>query len=234
VLRDCSFRLRGGENLAILGPSGSGKSTLLYILGGLDRPSSGRLMVSGEDPAQLDDRELARFRNRQIGFVFQDHHLLPQCDVLENVLVPTIAAGGCSAETYDRARRLIEAVGLSGRLEHRPGELSGGERQRVALARALVQGPALLLADEPTGNLDRRTAAQVADLLLELQAREATMLVIVTHSQELAARLGRRLELIDGQLVDVTDGGSAPSDAVAAATPESAASSAASLPGRED
>jgi lipoprotein-releasing system ATP-binding protein len=200
VLRGVSLELAAGENVAIVGPSGSGKSTLLNIIGTLDAPTSGRIMLDGEDPAGLDEPALARFRNRNVGFVFQDHHLLPQCSVLENVLVPTIAAGPTRRETYRRAQTLLERVGLTDRLEHRPAELSGGERQRVALARALVNRPLLVLADEPTGNLDRTTAERVAELLLDLQQQEGTMLILVTHSVRLAERMSRTLELDEGRL----------------------------------
>jgi lipoprotein-releasing system ATP-binding protein len=200
VLRGVSLELGRGQNLAILGPSGSGKSTLLGIIGTLEAPSSGRVLLGGQDPAELREPLLAEFRNRQIGFVFQDHHLLPQCSVVENVLVPTVAGGATTAEAVQRAETLLDRVGLADRLEHRPGELSGGERQRVALARALVNQPTLLLADEPTGNLDRSTAARVGQLLLELQEQEQMMLIVATHSQRLAAMMGRQLELDDGRL----------------------------------
>jgi lipoprotein-releasing system ATP-binding protein len=203
VLRDVSLTLATGDNVAILGPSGCGKSTLLQILGTLDRPSSGSVRLAGCDPFALDEPRLAEFRSRQIGFVFQDHHLLPQCNVLENVLLPAMAAGEVGPAAIDRARVLLERVGLAQRLEHLPGELSGGERQRAAIARALVNAPTLLLADEPTGNLDRASAAIVAHLLLELQAQEQTMLIVVTHSVELAALLKRRLELNDGRLMEM-------------------------------
>lgn len=201
VLRGCSFELAGGQNLAILGPSGSGKSTLLQIIGTLDQPTSGRVLLGGDDPFQLSEPRLARFRNERIGFVFQDHHLLPQCSVLENVLIPTLAGGGATEAAFERARMLLERVGLSARLEHRPAELSGGERQRVAIARALIRQPMLLLADEPTGNLDRSTAATIGNLLLELQQLEQTMLVVVTHSLELAGRFQRKAELDGGRLM---------------------------------
>jgi lipoprotein-releasing system ATP-binding protein len=201
VLRGISLELNRGENIAVLGPSGSGKSTLLYILGTLDQPTSGQLALNGQNPFTLDEPGLADFRNRQIGFVFQDHYLLPQCSVLENVLLPTIAQGGPDHSTIERARMLIDRVGLADRIEHRPAELSGGERQRVAVARALVRKPALLLADEPTGNLDRSTAAAVGKLLLELQREEKTILITVTHSLELAALFDQRLELDAGKLV---------------------------------
>jgi lipoprotein-releasing system ATP-binding protein len=200
VLRGASFELEAGRNVAIVGPSGSGKSTMLNIIGALEPPTSGRVTVDGEDPWCLDNRQLAAFRNRKIGFVFQDHYLLPQCSVLENVLVPTVAAGRVGSDTVDRARELLDRVGLADRMDHRPAELSGGERQRAALARALVGGPVLLLADEPTGNLDRSTADRIADLLLDLQQQERMMLVVVTHSQRLAEKMSRQLELDDGTL----------------------------------
>jgi lipoprotein-releasing system ATP-binding protein len=200
VLRGVSFRLASGENLAVTGPSGCGKSTLLHIIGTLDTPTTGRVTLAGDDPFQLDEPKLAAFRNHKIGFVFQDHHLLPQCSVLENVLLPTLAEGKTPAAAVERARMLLDRVGLSKRLEHLPAELSGGERQRTAIARALVNRPLLLLADEPTGNLDRATAGSVARLLVELQAAENAMLIVVTHSLELADMLSRRVELNAGQL----------------------------------
>ena len=200
VLRDASLELKRGENVAVLGPSGSGKSTLLSIIGALEMPTSGHVELDGQDPVTLAEPKLAAFRNRQIGFVFQDHHLLPQCSVLENVLVPTVAAGPTPPEAVQRARMLLDRVGLSDRLDHRPAELSGGERQRAALARALIHAPLLLLADEPTGNLDRTTALRVGELLLELQRQQQTMLIVVTHSPRLAGMMGRQLELDDGVL----------------------------------
>jgi lipoprotein-releasing system ATP-binding protein len=200
VLRGASLSLDAGQNAAILGPSGSGKSTLLHIIGTLDRPTAGSVALLGENPFQLDEPRLADFRNRRIGFVFQDHHLLPQCSVLENVLLPTIADGRATSIDVERARSLLERVGLGQRLEHRPAELSGGERQRAAIARALVRGPALLLADEPTGNLDRTTAAAVTEMLIDIQRSEQTMMIVVTHSLDLAGRLDRRWELDDGLL----------------------------------
>jgi lipoprotein-releasing system ATP-binding protein len=203
VLRGCSLEMSAGQNAAILGPSGSGKSTLLYAIGTLDRPTGGRITLDGVDPFGLSEPELANFRNRRIGFVFQDHHLLPQCTVIENVLVPTLADASVTSDILARADRLLQRVGLAGRREHRPAELSGGERQRVAIARALVHQPALLLADEPTGNLDRTTANQIGDLLLELQRDEGTILLVVTHSAELAARFSRRVELDEGKLKPV-------------------------------
>jgi len=200
AIKDVSFSIAPGEFAAIIGPSGCGKSTLLQIIGTLDRPSSGRVLLGDCDLGKLDEPRLAEFRSRKVGFVFQDHHLLPQCNVLENVLLPALAAGAVDAAAIDRARLLLDKVGLSGRLDHLPAELSGGERQRAAIARALVNRPELLLADEPTGNLDRTTAATVARLLLDLQAQERTMLIVVTHSLELAGLLNRRLELSGGRL----------------------------------
>ncbi len=200
VLRDVSFACQAGDSVAILGPSGSGKSTLLHILGTLDRPTAGSVTLDGQDPFQLDEAGTASFRNRHIGFVFQDHHLLPQLSVLENVLIPTLAEGHPDEPTIARARDLIDRVGLSARLEHRPAELSGGERQRVGVARALIRQPKLILADEPTGNLDRSNALAIGRLLVELQRQEQAMLVVVTHSAELAQLLQRRYELDDGRL----------------------------------
>lgn len=204
VLQGITLELRAGENLAIVGPSGSGKSTLLSILGALDAPTSGRVVLDGQDPATLDEPALAAFRNQKIGFVFQDHHLLPQCSALENVLLPTIPRGPASQETIQRAEDLLKRVGLGDRLDHRPAELSGGERQRVALARALINRPLLLLADEPTGNLDRTTAERIGDLMLELQQQEQMMLITVTHSRRLATQMNRQLELDEGMLKDVS------------------------------
>jgi lipoprotein-releasing system ATP-binding protein len=205
ILRGVNLELARGESLAVMGPSGSGKSTLLHILGTLDRPTSGSVSLDGTDPFVLPEADLAAFRNRRIGFVFQDHHLLPQCSVLENVLVPTLVSRGTDpAVTEGYARELLKRVGLAARLEHRPAELSGGERQRVAVARALVLKPLLLLADEPTGNLDRASAQAVGELLLELHRQENTVLVVVTHSAELASRFPRRAEMSDGALADAT------------------------------
>ncbi len=202
VLRGISFTLPTGAALAITGPSGSGKSTLLHIVGTLDRPSSGSISIDGRDPGDLPEPELARFRNRTVGFVFQDHHLLPQYTVLENALIPTLAYADASAGE-DRARELLARVGLEHRLGHRPAQLSGGERQRVAIARALINRPRLLLCDEPTGNLDIESAAVVADLLTELHEQEDSVLIIVTHSLELAARYPRRFELREGLCSEV-------------------------------
>lgn len=200
VLRDVSFALELGQSLALLGPSGSGKSTLLHIVGTLDSPTTGRVLLRGEDPFRLGEAELAAFRNQNIGFVFQEHHLLPQLSVLENTLIPALALGSPTGEQVDRARMLLDRVGLTPRLGHRPAQLSGGERQRVAIARALLQRPALVLADEPTGNLDRETAQTVARLLLDLQRAERTILIVVTHSQDVAELCERRLTFSQGQL----------------------------------
>jgi lipoprotein-releasing system ATP-binding protein len=201
VLRDVSLALQSAEGMTIVGPSGSGKSTLLHILGTLERPTAGTVEFEGRDPFALGDRELAAFRNARIGFVFQDHHLLPQCSALENVLVPTFVHSPRDPGSESRAKQLLDRVGLANRMMHRPAELSGGERQRVAIARAFVNRPALLLADEPTGNLDRNTAATVAEMFFELQRAEGAALIVVTHSAELAARFPRRAELLDGTLV---------------------------------
>jgi lipoprotein-releasing system ATP-binding protein len=194
-----SLSLAPGDAAAIMGPSGSGKSTLLYILGALEPPTSGSVTLEGTNPFSLSRKQLAAFRNKQIGFVFQDHCLLPQCSVIENVLVPTIVGADESASGV-RARRLVEQVGLSHRITHLPGQLSGGEKQRVALARALVRQPQLLLCDEPTGNLDRTSAESVAMLLLELQRAQRAILIVVTHSPDLAARFPIRYDLVDRTL----------------------------------
>ncbi len=204
VLAGVSLEVQRGESLAIVGPSGSGKSTLLQIIGTLDRPSSGTVLLDGQDLGRLDEEQLAKVRNQQIGFVFQAHYLLPQCTVLENVLVPTLAErtrdrAGAEAPAA-RAQRLLARVGLAGRLAHRPGQLSGGERQRVAVVRALTNQPQLLLADEPTGSLDQGSAQQLAQLLLELNHEEGVALIVVTHARDLAQRMGRVLELKNGRL----------------------------------
>lgn len=201
VLRGVSFELAPGEALAVTGPSGSGKSTLLHLIGTLERPSAGTIEIGGRDPFGLPEPELARFRNRSVGFVFQDHHLLPQYSVLENVLIPALAfrEPGVTPETESRARQLLDRVQLGHRLGHRPAALSGGERQRAAVARALLLRPALLLCDEPTGSLDRATAQAVGDLLFELHREEGNVLVAVTHSLELAERFPRRAELVGGR-----------------------------------
>jgi len=202
VLDRVSLQLAPGEAAAIMGPSGSGKSSLLYILGALESPSSGRVTLDGRNPFELSAAALAAFRNEQIGFVFQDHCLLPQCTVLENVLVPTLVSPKpkTKGDAEERARHLIAQVGLADRIDHRPAELSGGERQRVAIARALIRGPRLLLCDEPTGNLDHASAGTVAGILLDLHRAQDTILVVVTHSAELASKLPRRYELRDGAL----------------------------------
>ena len=200
VLREVSFSLERGESVSIVGRSGSGKSTLLQILGTLDTPTTGSVRLAGQDPFALAEPDLAAFRNRHIGFVFQEHHLLPQLSVLENVLIPALATGRPTPEQRQRAEELLGRVGLSQRTAHRPAELSGGERQRVAVARALLLKPALLLADEPTGNLDRANAVAIGRLLRELQQAENAMLVVVTHSDELAAEMQRRFRIDDGRL----------------------------------
>jgi lipoprotein-releasing system ATP-binding protein len=202
ILTDVSLAFEAGAAAAIMGPSGSGKSTLLYILGALEPPTSGAVTLDDVNPFTLKEADLAAFRNERIGFVFQDHLLLPQCSVLENVLTPTLVDPRRDAAA-DRARAvaLLEQVGLQARLEHRPGELSGGERQRVALARALIRQPRLLLCDEPTGNLDRATAESVAGLLLDLHARRRFILIAVTHSAMLSERFATRYQLEQGRLV---------------------------------
>jgi lipoprotein-releasing system ATP-binding protein len=205
VLTDVSLTLAPGEAAAIMGPSGSGKSSLLYILGALEPPTSGAVALNGTNPFSLSPAALAAFRNEHIGFVFQDHCLLPQCSVLENVLVPTLvarpAATGKDDAFASRARALIEQVGLLDRIDHRPAELSGGEKQRVAIARALIHHPRLLLCDEPTGNLDQRSADVVAALLLDMHRRQQGVLVVVTHSRALADRFPVRFELENSRLV---------------------------------
>lgn len=201
VLRGLDVSLNAGENLAVIGPSGSGKSTLLHVLGTLERPTKGTVRLTNTDPFALADAELAAFRNKRIGFVFQDHHLLPQLSVLENVLLPALAAGTPDEATVARAHQLLDRVGLAARVDHRPAEISGGERQRAAVARALLHRPPLLLADEPTGNLDRTNAMNVAKLLLSLPKEEGAMLVVVTHSPTLAEMCQRQLEMDDGKLV---------------------------------
>ena len=220
VLGGISLDVNRGETLAIVGPSGSGKSTLLQIIGTLDRPTSGQVLLNGNNLAALDDAQLAEVRNRQLGFVFQAHYLLPQCTVIENVLVPTLAnpspglpatlspsdgerdgvRGGPTETTTARAERLLKRVGLGERLHHRPGQLSGGERQRVAVVRALINQPQLLLADEPTGALDHASATALVQLLVDLNQEEGVTLIVVTHAMDLAKRMGRVLELADGKL----------------------------------
>ena len=221
VLRGIDLVVAAGESLAITGPSGSGKSTLLSLIGTLDRPDAGTVTLDGEDLSRMDEAQLAVVRNRQIGFVFQAHHLLPHCTVLENVLVPTLAAGrdafhrvpdsangkngtqwnaSLPADPEDRARKLLDRVGLGDRLAHRPGQLSGGERQRVAVVRALINQPKLLLADEPTGALDRASADGLARLLVELNQEQGVTLIVVTHALDLAKQMGRVVEMRDGTL----------------------------------
>jgi lipoprotein-releasing system ATP-binding protein len=199
IVSDVLLSLSQGDAVSIMGPSGSGKSTLLYMMGALEPPSSGTVTLDGQNPFQLKEKDLAKFRNQQIGFIFQDHCLLPQLSVIENVLTPTLVSA--KADNYfERARSLLNQVGLADRLDHRPAELSGGEKQRVALSRALIMKPQLLLCDEPTGNLDHKAADVVASLLLDLHQQQKTILVMVTHNAELAARFPLRYELIDREL----------------------------------
>jgi lipoprotein-releasing system ATP-binding protein len=206
VLKNITLNVQKGESIAIVGPSGCGKSTLLNIIGGLDRPSEGRVLFDGKDLAQTNDIELARIRNKEIGFVFQLHHLLPQCTVLENVLVPTLAEKNQnkSTEANERGVNLLERVGLKDHCLHRPGQLSGGQRQRVAVVRALINQPKLLLADEPTGSLDEDSAKNIAELLVELNRSEEVTLILATHSIELAGYMDQVLELNHGVLTDRT------------------------------
>jgi len=217
VLEGISLEVTRGEALAIIGPSGSGKSTLLHIIGTLDRPSAGDVVLNGQDINLLDEKSIAAVRNQQIGFVFQSHYLLPQCTVFENILVPTLAGRHGSHGSFDarqgseppatRASRLLNRVGLVNRLTHRPGQLSGGERQRVAVVRALINQPQLLLADEPTGALDQASAEQLTQLLVELNREEGVALIVVTHAPGLARRMIRVLELKRGHLVAYENGG---------------------------
>jgi len=204
VLKNITLKVTKGQSLVIVGPSGSGKSTLLNIIGALDRPSEGRVLFDGKDLAELTEFELARIRNCQIGFVFQLHHLLPQCTVLENVLVPTLAGKThlSKKEIQERATNLLQRVGLKDHLLHRPGQLSGGQRQRVAVVRALINSPKLLLADEPTGSLDKDAAENIAELLVELNRSEEVTLITVTHSLRLAEKIGNVMELSGGLLRD--------------------------------
>ena len=202
VLKDITLKVKKSQSVAIVGPSGSGKSTLLNIIGALDHPTAGRVLFDGKDLGELDQAELARIRNREIGFVFQLHHLLPQCTVLENVLVPTLVdkSRASRQEVHEKAVGLLHRVGLKDWLLHRPGELSAGQRQRVAVVRALINGPRLLLADEPTGSLDEETSQNIAELLVEINRSEAVTLIVVTHSAKLAGYMDRVLELSNGVL----------------------------------
>lgn len=203
VLRGVNLTASAGERLAIVGPSGCGKSTLLNIIGALDVPTSGDALIEGRSLASLDEQERARFRNRTIGFIFQSHHLLPQCSALENVLVPALVhESPIYSSTRERAQRLLDRVGLGHRVTHRPGQLSGGERQRVAVVRSLINQPSIVLADEPTGSLDRRSADELSQLLLELNREEGVALIVVTHAMDLAKRMERVYELIDGRLAE--------------------------------
>ena len=194
IVSDVSLELPQGSAVSIMGPSGSGKSTLLYMLGALEPPSSGTITLDDQNPFVLDAKQLAAFRNQRIGFVFQDHCLLPQCSVIENVLTPTLVST-MNGAVDERARNLLEQVGLGGRITHLPGQLSGGEKQRVALARALIMKPRLLLCDEPTGNLDQKSADVVGGMLLDIHQQANTILIVVTHSVDLAARFPQRFEL---------------------------------------
>jgi len=202
VLKDITLKVENGQSIVIVGPSGSGKSTLLNIIGALDHPTAGKVLFDGRDLAGLDEVELAKIRNQEIGFVFQLHHLLPQCTVLENVLIPTLANKSrfLKKETQQRAVDLLQRVGLKDHLLHRPGELSGGERQRVAVVRALINKPKLLLADEPTGSLDSDASKNIAELLVELNRSEKVTLIVVTHSQKIAEYIGQVWELSEGVL----------------------------------
>jgi len=201
VLDGVSFTLAPGDRMAIMGPSGSGKSTLLSILGALEEPTSGAVRLDGADPASMTPDQRAAFRNRRIGFVFQEHHLLAGCTAIDNVVLPALATGSVSRDIEERARRLLDRVGLGDRLGSLPTELSGGERQRVAVARAVVLSPRLILADEPTGQLDAHAAATVTELLADLAAEAGGMLVVVTHAEAVAARVGTVRHLVDGRLV---------------------------------
>ncbi|MCB9555972.1 MAG: lipoprotein-releasing ABC transporter ATP-binding protein LolD [Deltaproteobacteria bacterium] len=204
VLKGIELEIARGEMLSVVGMSGAGKSTLLHVLGTIDLPSSGRIVFSGRDLSTLSSRQLADFRNRQIGFVFQFHHLLPEFTALENVMMPVLIARQPRSEARQRAEQLLEQVGLTERMSHRPGELSGGEQQRVALARALVMSPALLLADEPTGNLDTKTGAGVHELFFELNRQTGASMIVVTHNLELARQMPRALTMADGRLTHDT------------------------------
>ena len=205
VLKGIDLSIEAGDTVAMVGPSGAGKSTLLHVMGTIDRPTSGELLFDGEPIFSLPDQPLAAFRNRCIGFVFQFHHLLPEFTALENVMMPLLIGGEKRSKAEGRAKGLLNDVGLSHRLTHRPGELSGGEQQRVAIARALVREPRLLLADEPTGNLDMKTSEEVHALLYSIQQSTGISLVIVTHNEQLAAGMGRTIRFVDGTIVDSAD-----------------------------
>ncbi|MBZ0220414.1 MAG: ABC transporter ATP-binding protein [Candidatus Methylomirabilis sp.] len=202
VLKGIDLSIAKGETIAVVGASGAGKSTLLNILGALDRPTSGEVSFKGEQVFGYDDRRLAAFRNRHMGFVFQFHHLLPEFTALENVMLPALIGGGGLNAARERAAKLLADVGLGARLAHKPGELSGGEQQRAAIVRALMQSPEVILADEPTGNLDTHTGEEVFNLLFELNRTMGTAMVIVTHNENLASRLGRRLKMVDGRIIE--------------------------------
>ena len=203
VLKDLTLNIDGGESLAVLGASGAGKSTLLNIIGALDKPTSGKVSYGDQLIFDMDERRLAAFRNKMVGFVFQSHHLLPEFSAVENVMLPALIGGVDFSAARVSAVRLLERVGLGGRLEHKPGELSGGEQQRCAIVRAIIRTPKVILADEPTGNLDSRTGEEVFNLLLELNREEGTSLVVVTHNEELAAKLSRRIRMTDGNVAEV-------------------------------
>ena len=200
VLDNLTLQVEKGRSIGIVGASGSGKSTLLHILGGLDKPTSGRVSLMGQDLSQLSQKQLSRLRNQHLGFVYQFHHLLPEFSALENVMMPLLIGKRPKEQARERALLMLEKVGLKDRVQHRPGELSGGERQRAAIARALVTDPACLLADEPTGNLDRKNALNILDMMMELKQELGTALVVVTHDDEMAARFGRVLNMTDGAL----------------------------------
>jgi lipoprotein-releasing system ATP-binding protein len=201
VLKDVSLAIKAGEMAGIIGASGAGKSTLLHILGALDKPTSGKVLFQGKDISSLDDNSLARFRNESLGFVFQFHHLLPEFTALENVMLPGMIAGGNARETEGRAKELLGEMGLSQRMSHRPGELSGGEQQRVAVARALIRNPKIVLADEPTGNLDTATGNELFEIFIQLNREKGISFVVVTHNKSLSDRCHRVLEMADGRLI---------------------------------